>query len=83
VAHPGALEGGRHKIAKTTPCKVGRRTKKGPAQRRWRNELVAVLAQQGFVNYSKAWWHFPLPGPGGEAYDLAAQPRRHRFLRIP
>ncbi len=26
-----------------------------PAQRRWRNELVAVMAHQGFVNYSKEW----------------------------
>jgi D-alanyl-D-alanine dipeptidase len=41
-----------------------------PAQRRWRNALVAVMAKQGFVNYSKEWWHFSLPGAGGPAYDF-------------
>ena len=40
------------------------------AQRRWRNELVAVMAHQGFVNYSKEWWHFSLPGTAGAAYDF-------------
>jgi zinc D-Ala-D-Ala dipeptidase len=39
--------------------------------------LVAALTRQGFVNYSKAWWHFSLPGAGGEAYDFAIQPRRN------
>jgi D-alanyl-D-alanine dipeptidase len=41
-----------------------------PAQRRWRNMLVAAMAQQGFVNYSKEWWHFSLPGAAGPAYDF-------------
>jgi zinc D-Ala-D-Ala dipeptidase len=41
-----------------------------PAQRRWRNMLVAAMAQQGFVNYSKEWWHFSLPGAAGSAYDF-------------
>ncbi len=41
-----------------------------PSQRRWRNALVAVMARQGFVNYSKEWWHFSLPGAGGPAYDF-------------
>jgi D-alanyl-D-alanine dipeptidase len=41
-----------------------------PAQRRWRNVLVAAMAKQGFVNYSKEWWHFSLPGAGGPAYDF-------------
>jgi D-alanyl-D-alanine dipeptidase len=41
-----------------------------PAQRRWRNVLGAVMAKQGFVNYSKEWWHFSLPGAGGPAYDF-------------
>jgi D-alanyl-D-alanine dipeptidase len=41
-----------------------------PAQRRRRNALVAVMAKQGFVNYSKEWWHFSLPGVGGPAYDF-------------
>jgi len=39
-------------------------------QRRWRNRLVATMAQQGFVNYSKEWGHFSLPGAGGPAYDF-------------
>ncbi|MFB9265700.1 M15 family metallopeptidase [Bradyrhizobium erythrophlei] len=41
-----------------------------PAQRRWRNTLVATMSRQGFVNYSKEWWHFSLPGAGGPAYDF-------------
>jgi D-alanyl-D-alanine dipeptidase len=47
-----------------------------PAQRRWRNLLVAAMARQGFVNYSKEWWHFSLPGIGATAYDFPIQPRR-------
>jgi zinc D-Ala-D-Ala dipeptidase len=47
-----------------------------PAQRRWRRELVAAMARQGFVNYSKEWWHFSLPGAGGAAYDFPIEPRR-------
>jgi zinc D-Ala-D-Ala dipeptidase len=39
-------------------------------QRRWRNLLVTAMAKQGFVNYSKEWWHFSLPGAGGPAYDF-------------
>jgi D-alanyl-D-alanine dipeptidase len=41
-----------------------------PAQRRWRNLLVGAMAKQGFVNYSKEWWHFSLPGAGAQAYDF-------------
>jgi D-alanyl-D-alanine dipeptidase len=41
-----------------------------PAERGWRNALVAVMAKQGFVNYSKEWWHFSLPGTGWRAYDF-------------
>ena len=48
-----------------------------PAQRRWRNELVSLMARQGFVNYSKEWWHFSLPGAGREAYDFPIETRRH------
>jgi zinc D-Ala-D-Ala dipeptidase len=40
-----------------------------PAQRRWRNVLVAAMARQGFVNYAKEWWHFSLPA-AGPAYDF-------------
>jgi D-alanyl-D-alanine dipeptidase len=29
-----------------------------------------VMARRGFVNYSKEWWHFSLPGAGGQAYDF-------------
>jgi D-alanyl-D-alanine dipeptidase len=47
-----------------------------PAQRRWRDILVGAMARQGFVNYSKEWWHFSLPGAGGPAYDFAIPPRR-------
>jgi zinc D-Ala-D-Ala dipeptidase len=47
------------------------------AQRRRRNMLVAAMAQQGFVNYSKEWWHFSLPGAGGPAYDFPITPRRN------
>jgi D-alanyl-D-alanine dipeptidase len=39
-------------------------------QRRWRNTLVAAMAKQGFMNYSKEWWHFWLPGAAGPAYDF-------------
>jgi zinc D-Ala-D-Ala dipeptidase len=44
-------------------------------QHRWRNMLVAAMAKQGFVNYSKEWWHFSLPGAGGPAYDFPITPR--------
>ena len=45
-------------------------------QRRWRNLLVAVMTKQGFVNYSKEWWHFSLPGTGRPAYDFPIAPRQ-------
>jgi D-alanyl-D-alanine dipeptidase len=48
-----------------------------PAQRRWRNTLVAAMSRQGFVNYSKEWWHFSLPGAGGQAYDFPITVRRN------
>jgi D-alanyl-D-alanine dipeptidase len=41
-----------------------------PTQRKWRNVLVAAMSRQGFVNYSKEWWHFSLPGVGRQAYDF-------------
>ena len=46
-----------------------------PAQRRWRNLLVAAMAKQGFVNYSKEWWHFSLPGAARPAYDFPISAR--------
>jgi len=48
-----------------------------PEQRAWRRRLVAAMAKQGFVNYSKEWWHFSLPGAGGAAYDFPIAPRRN------
>jgi D-alanyl-D-alanine dipeptidase len=48
-----------------------------PAQRHWRQLLVAAMARQGFVNYAREWWHFSLPGAGREAYDFPIQPRGH------
>jgi zinc D-Ala-D-Ala dipeptidase len=47
-----------------------------PAQRQWRNVLVAVMAKPGFVNYSKEWWHFSLPGAAGPAYDFPISRRK-------
>jgi D-alanyl-D-alanine dipeptidase len=46
------------------------------AQRKWRQTLVLVMARRGFVNYSKEWWHFSLPGAGGQAYDFPISPRK-------
>ena len=48
-----------------------------PAQRQWRKVLVSAMAKQGFVNYSKEWWHFSLPGAGGPAYDFPITPRHN------
>jgi zinc D-Ala-D-Ala dipeptidase len=45
------------------------------AQRRWRDKLILLMARRGFVNYSKEWWHFSLPGAGSRAYDFPV-PRR-------
>jgi D-alanyl-D-alanine dipeptidase len=47
-----------------------------PVQRRWRNTLVSAMAKQGFVNYSKEWWHFSLPGAAWPAYDFPIPARR-------
>jgi D-alanyl-D-alanine dipeptidase len=51
-----------------------------PEQRHWREVLIAAMARQGFVNYSKEWWHFSLPGAGGPAYDFPIT-ARHRSSR--
>jgi D-alanyl-D-alanine dipeptidase len=45
-------------------------------QRKWRDTLVVAMRKQGFVNYFREWWHFSLPGAGGEAYDFPILPRR-------
>jgi D-alanyl-D-alanine dipeptidase len=47
-----------------------------PEQRKWRNTLVAAMRKQGFVNYSKEWWHFSHSGGGGQAYDFPIKPVR-------
>lgn len=47
-----------------------------PEQRKWRGTLVAAMRKQGFVNYFREWWHFSLPGAGGQAYDFPIVPRR-------
>ena len=46
-----------------------------PAQRHWRDVLVAAMTKQGFVNYSREWWHFSLPRAGGPAYDFPVTAR--------
>lgn len=46
-----------------------------PAQRRWRQLLVGAMARAGFVNFSKEWWHFSLPGAGGPAFDFPVTAR--------
>jgi len=45
-------------------------------QRARRDRLVALMARRGFVNYSKEWWHFSLPGAGGQPYDFPIAPRK-------
>jgi D-alanyl-D-alanine dipeptidase len=35
-----------------------------------------AMARQGVVNYSREWWHFSLPGAGGEAFDFPILPAR-------
>ena len=34
------------------------------------------MARQGFVSYSKEWWHFSLPGTARAAYDFPIGPAR-------
>ena len=47
-----------------------------PAQRRWRETLVEAMAQQGFRNYAKEWWHFTLRRPGpGRSFSAPILPR--------
>src|SRR5579871_837482 len=47
-----------------------------PEQRHWRQELIAAMRSQGFVNYFREWWHFSLPGAVWPAYDFPIEPRR-------
>jgi D-alanyl-D-alanine dipeptidase len=48
------------------------------AQRRWREKLTQVMARRGFVNYSKEWWHFSMPGAGGRAHDFPVSRNRDK-----
>ena len=46
-------------------------------QQRWRQTLVEAMAQQGFRNYSKEWWHFTfMPAQRGRAFDVPIVPRQ-------
>jgi zinc D-Ala-D-Ala dipeptidase len=48
-----------------------------PAQRRWRRTLVEAMAQHGFENYRKEWWHFTyMPTKSGPAFSEPIVPRR-------
>jgi D-alanyl-D-alanine dipeptidase len=48
-------------------------------QRRWRRTLVEAMAQQGFHNYRKEWWHFTyMPSRRGPAFSAPILPRRPR-----
>ncbi|MFC0243349.1 M15 family metallopeptidase [Rhodopseudomonas telluris] len=46
-----------------------------PAQRRWRRILLGAMTRHGFVNFSKEWWHFSLPGIPRVAYDFPIRRR--------
>jgi zinc D-Ala-D-Ala dipeptidase len=47
-----------------------------PQQRDWRQTLLTAMRRQGFVNYSKEWWHFSLPGAGRGAFDFPIAGRK-------
>jgi D-alanyl-D-alanine dipeptidase len=53
-----------------------------PAQRRWRRALVEAMAQEGFQNYRKEWWHFTyMPSRRGPAFSVPIVPRRPEDAR--
>lgn len=37
--------------------------------RRYRQILVSVMAEEGFVNYDQEWWHFSFPVEGAVPFD--------------
>ena len=42
-----------------------------PQQQRWRQALVDAMAEHGFRNYQKEWWHFTyMPERRGRAFDV-------------
>jgi D-alanyl-D-alanine dipeptidase len=46
-------------------------------QRHWRQTLVDAMAQQGFRNYHKEWWHFTyMPERRGRTFDVPILRRR-------
>ena len=47
-----------------------------PEQQRWRQTLVDAMAQQGFHNYHKEWWHFTyMPERHGRSFDVTISRR--------
>lgn len=48
-----------------------------PEQAQWRQVLVDVMAQQGFHNYSKEWWHFThMSERSGRSFDVPVTRRQ-------
>jgi zinc D-Ala-D-Ala dipeptidase len=48
-----------------------------PEQARWRQVLIDAMAQQGFRNYPKEWWHFTyMPERRGRSFDEPVVRRR-------
>ena len=48
-----------------------------PEQRRWRQTLVDAMAQHGFRNYHKEWWHFTyMPERRGPTFDVPISRRQ-------
>ena len=46
-------------------------------QQRWRQTLVDAMAQQGFRNYHKEWWHFIFkPERYGRSFDVPVSRQR-------
>ena len=53
-----------------------------PAQRRWREILVEAMAEQGFRNYFREWWHFTLARTHpGRSFNVPITPRKQVGLR--
>jgi len=48
-----------------------------PEQAQWRQVLVDAMAQQGFRNYSKEWWHFThMSERSGRSFDVPVTRRQ-------
>ena len=48
-----------------------------PEQARWRRTLIDAMAQQGFHNYHKEWWHFTFrPERSGRSFDVPVARRQ-------